>query len=131
MQIDLQPKQLAEAAGISPSHASNILSGNRGASTEIALTAFRAFGVRLGLLAEMTDADIAKLVAQQLTPAECHGADACASDPDQRADACASDGEAMGETGVHIAHDSAPLPPPSTGQSGVMSRDNSYEGMVV
>lgn len=65
MQYDLEPKKLVEAAGISPSHASNILNGKRGASPEIALAAFRAFGVRLGLLAQMSDEDIAKLCEQQ------------------------------------------------------------------
>ena len=79
MEIDLQPKQLAQAAGISPSHASNILSGTRGASAEIALAAFRVFGVRLGLLADMTNDDIAKLAAQMATPPECQGCDASAS----------------------------------------------------
>ena len=64
MQIDLEPKKLVEVAGISPSHASNILNGKRGASPEIALAAFRAFGVRLGLLAQMSDDDIAKLCEQ-------------------------------------------------------------------
>ena len=111
--MDLQPKQLAEAAGISPSHASNILSGNRGASAEIALAAFRAFGVRLGLLAEMTDADIAKLVAQQLTPADCHGADACASDPDAIADACASAPDDLG----HAVSGDTPVSGADVGES--------------
>ncbi len=65
MQTDLEPKKLAEAAGISPSHASNILNGKRGASPDIALAAFRSFGLRLGLLAQMSDEDIAKLCEQQ------------------------------------------------------------------
>jgi hypothetical protein len=63
------PKQLATAASISAPYASMILSGKRPASSEIALAAFRTFGLKLGLLADMTDDDIAKLCAQQ-----CHAA---------------------------------------------------------
>lgn len=55
------PKALAEAAGISGAYASMILTGKRPCSSDIALVAFRAFGVRLGLLADMTDGDIDKL----------------------------------------------------------------------
>lgn len=106
MEIDLRPKELAKAAGISPSHASNILSGTRKASDDIALAAFRAFGVRLGLLAEMTEADIAKLASQPV--AECHGGDACASDGEE-------------SESVHGATDNGSGSNLSTGQSGQMS----------
>ncbi len=78
--MNLKPTELAAAVGIGVPYASQILSGTRtNVSTKIALAAFRAFGVRLGLLAEMNDDDIAKLVMQQLTPDEaaiCHGGDA-------------------------------------------------------
>lgn len=59
--MPITPTKLAHEAGISVSYASQILNGARGCSQEVALVAFRVFGVRLGLLAEMTDADIDKL----------------------------------------------------------------------
>lgn len=104
-----KPSELAAAAGISPSHASNILAGRREASSEIALNAFRALGVRLGLLADMSDADIAKLCSQKpCDVAECQGGDAVASDADAVLD--------------HAALDSGDIDAPSTGQFGQMSR---------
>ena len=60
----VKPKELAAAAGISASYASQILGGTRPANAQIALAAFRAFGLRLGLLAEMTEADLAKLCGE-------------------------------------------------------------------
>lgn len=68
--ITVSPKELAAAIGISSSYASQILTGTRNASTEVALAAFRAFGVRLGLLAEMTEADLEKLCACVHAPAD-------------------------------------------------------------
>ena len=61
MEQNVKPKDFAEAVGISPAYASMILRGVRPASSDIAISAFRTFGLRLGLLAEMTDADIDKL----------------------------------------------------------------------
>ena len=59
--MTMTPTSLAQSAGISVSYASQILNGSRGCSTDVALVAFRVFGERLGLLAEMTEADIQKL----------------------------------------------------------------------
>lgn len=61
MEQQVKPKDFAEAMGISPAYASMILRGVRPASSEIAINAFRTYGLRLGLLAEMTEADIDKL----------------------------------------------------------------------
>ncbi len=57
---------MAAAMGISIPYASQLLSGARArCSSDIALKAFRIFGVRLGLLADMSDADIEKLCAER------------------------------------------------------------------
>jgi plasmid maintenance system antidote protein VapI len=70
MDTSVTPTRLAEALGISVPYASQILNGTRTrCSSEIALAAFRTFGLKLGLLADMTDDDVAKLCAQQ-----CHAA---------------------------------------------------------
>lgn len=61
----LSPKDLSEAAGISRSHASMILGGRRKATTSIALDVFRKKGIRLGLLADLTDADLDRLCGER------------------------------------------------------------------
>lgn len=99
------PTQLSNATGISRPYSSQILSGARPCPQDIALKAFRAFGVRLGLLAEMTEADIAKLASQPV--AECHGGDACASEGESES--------------VHGATDNGSGSNSSTGQSEQMS----------
>lgn len=63
MDNEPSPTKLAAGLGISVSYASQLLNGTRQASSGIALAAFRTFGLRLGLLADMTDADIEKLCA--------------------------------------------------------------------
>ncbi len=65
MTNELTPKSLAERVGISGSYASQILNGRRPCPQDVALAAFRAFGVRLGLLAEMTEADLDRLCAER------------------------------------------------------------------
>lgn len=62
--MTITPTTLAQAAGISVSYASQILNGTRRCSTEVALVAYRQFDARLGLLAELTDADLQKLCDQ-------------------------------------------------------------------
>lgn len=114
MQIDLEPKKLVEVAGISPSHASNILNGKRGASAEIALAAFRATGVRLGLLAQMSDEDIAKLCEQQKDGSCVHPAtDTLDGDSVQS-------GKSQGVTAQdqHAVSDGASISPPSATEAG-------------
>lgn len=106
MQKLLRPRELCELTAISASYASQILSGARPCPQDIALAAFRAFGVRLGLLAEMTEADIAKLASQPAP--ECHGGDAAASEGDE-------------SESVHGATDNAGDASLSTGQIGEMS----------
>lgn len=70
MEKKLSPKLFADRVGISAPYASMILRGLRPATSDIALAAFRHFGLRLGLLAEMTDEDIAKLCDERChTPA--------------------------------------------------------------
>jgi transcriptional regulator with XRE-family HTH domain len=70
MDKPITPTELAAALGISVSYASQLLSGARSTgSSDIALGAFRLFGLKLGLLADMTDDDVSKLCAQQ-----CHAA---------------------------------------------------------
>lgn len=81
MRKTLRPSELCEVTGISPSYASQILSETRPCPPDIALAAFRAFGVRLGPIAALTDEDIAKLAIRpcdEPAPA-CHGGDAVAS----------------------------------------------------
>jgi DNA-binding XRE family transcriptional regulator len=108
-------RALAKRASIHP----NTLLGCEGEDWNPTLATLRAIDVHLPTWQQIAANALPDWVMQADAP-ECHGADACASD-----------GEATGETGVHIATDSAPLPPPSTGQSGAMSRDNSHEGIAV
>ena len=115
--INPTPTDFAAALGISVSHASNILSGKRPAGQDIALAAFRAFGVRLGLLAEMTDADISRLCAQGSEAAECFGGDAAAS----------GGSDASVTSFGHDDSDSARATDLSTGQAGEMSRQADME----
>ena len=117
MSKDVTPKQLSDVTGISRSYSSQILSGKRPASSDIALAAFRAFGVRLGLLAEMTDADISRLCAQSSEAAECFGGDAAAS-------GCS---DASVTSFGHDDSDSARATDLSTGQAGEMSRQADME----
>ena len=106
---DLRPTDFAAQTGISVSYSSQILSGSRPCPQKIALAAFRAFGIRLGLLADMTEDDIARLCSQQGNAADLN-ADVAAA----RAGCdCSLD---------HAGDDSPAPPPPSTGQDGKMSR---------
>lgn len=134
MKDELTPKALSDLVGISRSYSSQILSGTRPCPQAVALKAFRAFGVRLGLLAEMDDADIAKLAAQTTEPPACHGADACASAPSSFDEAQGQSGaesvhdalrQAQGQSGAESFHDADDRSAPdalSTGQSGQLSR---------
>ena len=75
MLIELKPSALVEELGISASYASQVLSGARRAPWDVSLRVFRVFGVRIGVLAEMSDEDIGRLCAER------HGGngDTCAS----------------------------------------------------
>jgi len=66
----ITPSRLAEGIGISVSFASQILSGRRKPSNGHALAAFRTFGLRLGFLAELSDADISALYDDQMKAVE-------------------------------------------------------------
>lgn len=54
----LTPKALSDAANISPSYASMILSGDRVPPIPLAITIYRATGYKLGPIADATDQDI-------------------------------------------------------------------------
>jgi hypothetical protein len=60
-----KPKELAAAAQIAPAYASMILRGIRPAPNRVALVAFRNFGLRLGFLSMLSDADIERLCAER------------------------------------------------------------------
>jgi hypothetical protein len=60
-----KPKDLADAADISAGYASMILNGKRPVPNHVALVAFRQFGLRLGFLSMLGDADIEKLCAER------------------------------------------------------------------
>lgn len=57
----LTPTKLAQAIEVSVPYASQILSGARTPSMQVALRIFHATGRRLGVIAEATDEDIAVL----------------------------------------------------------------------
>lgn len=57
-----KPKELSEAAGISPSYASMILGGQREPPPELAALIFREFGLRLGIFVGLDDADTAAAI---------------------------------------------------------------------
>ena len=55
---DLTPTAFAQAVNISVPYASQLLSGSRDISRDIAIRAFRALGVKLGPIANASDAEI-------------------------------------------------------------------------
>jgi transcriptional regulator with XRE-family HTH domain len=62
MSKSLHSTELAACIGVSNSYAHQILAGKKkNVAQHLALKAFRELGVRIGLLAEMTDDDIRQL----------------------------------------------------------------------
>jgi transcriptional regulator with XRE-family HTH domain len=57
------PRQLVEAVGISRSYAHELLNG-REPSNKVAAKIFKATGLKLGLLATLSDADAGKVAAR-------------------------------------------------------------------
>lgn len=68
METPLSPKDLSEAAGISPSYASMILNGQRDWTRPIALAVFRRTGSRFGPLVGASDDEIAVLAKFEPRP---------------------------------------------------------------
>lgn len=58
---ELSPTTFAQAVNISVPYASQLLSGSRDISRDIAIRAYRALGVKLGPIAAATDEEIAVL----------------------------------------------------------------------
>jgi transcriptional regulator with XRE-family HTH domain len=58
METPIKPAELAEQAGISPSYAHMILSGDRTPSLTTAISIFRKTGLKFGPIKTATDDDI-------------------------------------------------------------------------